>query len=108
MTEDLPPVTPGVLDLSDPAVRAMADLAHHPEERWTVGGDVMVICETCNKTWRCPTRLALDALCRCDLIDTGTPEHPSYSRGRSNGCRVHPSKIDDADRAAREAARRAE
>lgn len=96
------------LNLADPAVREMAERNHCPEERWTYGGDAMVICETCKKTWPCPTRQALDALCRCDLIDTGTPDRPSYSRGRSNGCRVHPSERDAADRAAREEARRAE
>lgn len=97
------------LDLADPQVRAMAERNHCPEEWWSLGGSApTVVCEKCKKTWPCPTRLALDALCRCDLIDTGTPEYPSYSRGRSNGCRVHPSERDAADRAAREAARRAE
>jgi hypothetical protein len=49
------------LNLTDPDVRAMARRNHQPDEMWTFGGDVMVICETCKKDWRCPTRLALDA-----------------------------------------------
>lgn len=100
--------TESALDLADPQVRAMAERNHVPEEMWRYDGHAEVMCETCKKTWPCPTRQALDALCKCDLIDTGTPEYPSYSRGRSNGCRVHPSERDAADRAAREAARRAE
>lgn len=46
--------------------------------------------------------------CCCDLIDTSLPGGPpSYSRGRSNGCRVHPESLDwqALDAAARRKAR---
>jgi hypothetical protein len=46
--------------------------------------------------------------CVCDLIDTSLPGGPpSYTRGRSNGCRVHPESPDwqRLDAAARRKAR---
>lgn len=46
--------------------------------------------------------------CCCDLIDTSLPGGPpSYCRGRSNGCRVHPESPDwqELDAAARRKAR---
>lgn len=60
------------LNLADPEVRAMARRNHMPEEMWTYGGvSPRVLCETCKRDWRCPTRLALDAWDRQEK--TGPP-----------------------------------
>lgn len=64
--------TESPLDLADAEVRAMARRNHQPEEWWCYGGDrPQVVCETCKKPWRCPTRLALDAWDRQEK--TGPP-----------------------------------
>lgn len=56
------------LDLTDPAVRSMAERDHQPAETWTVAGTLIgVYCETCRQAWPCETVQALRAivpLCR--------------------------------------------
>lgn len=59
------------LDLTDRAVRSMAERNHTPEESWMadvngVGHLVHVNCETCYHPWPCPTRVALRALAAAD------------------------------------------
>lgn len=50
------------LDLTDPAVHAMAEDNHQPDEAWSVAGTLLSVhCERCGHTWPCPTVEALRA-----------------------------------------------
>lgn len=80
-----------VLDLSDPHVRAMADLNHRPDEAWSNAGRLIAVsCKQCGQAWPCATRQALTALnadqfrpcphCgtarRVIQVDVSSPEDP--------------------------------
>lgn len=116
-SEDLPPVSFGfkIVDINEAHVRLTLFAGEHPDARGMAGSltlrraEYMALVDRLRpESIIAPSGMSVPEVCCCDLIDTscaGGP--PSYTRGRSNGCRVHPSERDAADRAAREEARRA-
>lgn len=50
------------LDLTDPAVREMAERHHEPDEMWSNTGLLLSVhCRTCGHSWPCATAQALRA-----------------------------------------------
>lgn len=47
--------------------------------------------------------MAEPLLCRCELVDVSTRTEIRYMRGRSDGCPIHETADDRAQRLAREA-----